>query len=92
MLPMGSKRRVRNVAGPEIAKARIAAGLTQEQLAARLQVLGLALDRGSVAKIESRIRSVFDYELIAIGSALETPVADLCPRIKEVDRLLKREG
>ena len=45
--------------------------LTQDQLAARLQLAGLhSLDRVGVAKIESQLRSVFDYELVVIAAEL----------------------
>lgn len=72
--------RFRNAVGPKIAAARIALGLTQEQLAARLQVLGLAsIDRVGVVKIETRIRSVFDYELRLIADALKTDTDSLFP-------------
>ena len=44
--------------------------LTQEELATKLQLAGLDLDRIAVAKIEARIRSVFDYELAVIAHLL----------------------
>lgn len=72
--------RFRNAVGPQIAKEREALGLTQEQLAARLQVLGLtSIDRVGVVKIERRIRSVFDYELKIIADALKTNTDALFP-------------
>jgi transcriptional regulator with XRE-family HTH domain len=58
----------------------MAAGLTQEQLAAKLQLAGLhSADRVTVAKIESQIRSVFDYELAVIAKVLKTDPASLMP-------------
>ena len=49
----------------------MAKGLTQDQFAARLQLAGLhSIDRVALAKIESQIRSVFDYELAVIGKEL----------------------
>ncbi len=54
--------------------------LTQEDLAARLQVLGLnSIDRVGVVKIERRIRSVFDYELKIIADALKITTDALFP-------------
>jgi transcriptional regulator with XRE-family HTH domain len=72
-------RRFRNAAGPQIARVRGERSLTQEQLAAKLQLAGLDLDRISVAKIEARIRSVFDYELAVIANLLSVPVDALLP-------------
>ena len=58
----------------------MAAGLTQEELAAKLQLAGLhSLDRVTVAKIESQIRSVFDFELVMIAKVLGTDPAALMP-------------
>lgn len=74
--------RFRNAVGPQIAKHRVAMDLTQEQLAARLQLLGLeSLDRVGVVKIETRLRSVFDYELRIIAEALKVEVSELYPSL-----------
>lgn len=65
-------QRFRNILGPNIRKWRKKAGLSQDDLAARLQLAGLEnIDRVAVAKIESQIRSLFDYELIVIGIVLK---------------------
>ena len=53
--------------------------MTQEALATKLQLAGLDLDRIAVAKIEARIRSVFDYELAVIADLLSVPVDALLP-------------
>jgi len=65
-------QRFRNILGPNIRKWRKKAGLSQDDLAARLQLAGLEnIDRVAVAKIESQIRSLFDYELIVIRAVLK---------------------
>lgn len=80
-------RRFRNAVGPQIAKSRTALGLTQEQLAGRLQVLGLeSIDRVGVVKIETRMRSVFDFELQIIAAALKSDVATLFPHLEQTKR------
>jgi transcriptional regulator with XRE-family HTH domain len=74
------EKRFRNCSGPQVRDLRIAASLTQEELAAKLQLAGLhSVDRVTVAKIESRIRSVFDYELAVIAKVLGTDQASLMP-------------
>ncbi len=76
-------RRFRNCCGPQIRAGRIAKGLTQDQLAARLQLAGLhALDRVGVAKIESQIRPVKDYEIVVIAAELGVESAQLLPSIR----------
>jgi hypothetical protein len=48
--------------------------LTQEQLSKRLIKLGVSIDRAGIAKIETGIRGVLDYELVALGRALGVKV------------------
>ncbi|MGV3664055.1 MAG: helix-turn-helix domain-containing protein [Prosthecobacter sp.] len=65
-------RRYRNILGPNIRKLRQQAGLTQDDLAARLQLAGLDnIDRVAVAKIESQIRSLYDFETIILARVLK---------------------
>ncbi|MCB1077331.1 MAG: helix-turn-helix domain-containing protein [Verrucomicrobiae bacterium] len=78
-------RRFRNVSGPEIRRHRMAQELSQDQLAARLQLAGLDhLDRVALAKIESQIRSVFDWELAVIADVLGVEVSGLLPPVQKL--------
>jgi len=68
-------------------------GLTQDQFAARLQLAGLhTIDRVALAKIESQLRSVFDYELVVIAAELGVEPGELLlplRRLKpELDHLI----
>ena len=58
--------------GANIAKLRVAAGLSQEQLAAKLQTSGCDISRGTLAKIEVGIRHIKISELRAITKILNT--------------------
>ena len=70
--------RYRNISGPMIRERRMAKKYSQEDLAAKLQLAGLTqFDRVCVAKVESQIRSLFDWELAVIASVLGSPVSDL---------------
>lgn len=62
----------RNIVGPRVREARRARkpSLTQAELAARLQLAGLNVDRATVAKIECRYRKVDDRELLALANVL----------------------
>lgn len=81
-------RRFRNSAGPAVRRLRFERGLTQDALAARLVLAGLTnADRVWVAKIESQIRSVFDFELAVIASVLGVKADDLLPE----ERKLKKD-
>jgi transcriptional regulator with XRE-family HTH domain len=63
----------KNVIGGRIKKARLETNprVTQNELAARLQVLDVDLDRTMLSKIENGIRPIYDYEIIAIAKALK---------------------
>lgn len=63
----------------------MAKGWTQEQLSARLQLAGLhSIDRVGVAKIESQIRSAYDYEVALIASVFAVDSGKLFPGIEEL--------
>ncbi len=71
-------RRFRNILGTKIRELRVRAGLTQDDLAARLQLAGLEnMDRVAVAKIESQIRSLFDFEVIVLSRVLKVSAEEL---------------
>lgn len=83
-------RRFRNASGPLIRKTRDSKGLTQDQLAAKLQLVGLLnFDRVTVAKVESQIRSLLDFELAVFAEVLEVPTAELLPSFRSVKRDLE---
>ena len=45
--------------------------ITQMDLIARLQILGIMLDQSTLSKIENQERPVTDIELIALAKALK---------------------
>lgn len=57
--------------GQNLQALRQKKGLTQEQLAARLQVLGCDLSRSALAKIECGQRQLYPDELKALKTVLE---------------------
>jgi HTH-type transcriptional regulator, cell division transcriptional repressor len=65
-----------NIIGDRVKEARSSANppLTQDQLSKRLIKLGVSIDRAGIAKIETGIRGVLDYELVALGRALGVKV------------------
>ncbi|HTR40174.1 MAG TPA: helix-turn-helix transcriptional regulator [Pseudomonadales bacterium] len=63
-----------NLVGKRVKEARAKVRLTQEELSERLAKLGVSIDRAGVAKIEAGIRSVLDFELVALAKALEVKV------------------
>jgi len=69
-----------NVIGPILQKLRVAKGLTQEQVAARCQVRGFDLTRGTLAKIESQVRAVSDHEIPFLALGVDAEIQELFPR------------
>lgn len=65
--------------GQQVRRLREARGLTQEQLAARLQVRGCDLTRSALAKIEAGQRHVYAFELRWLREALGTTYEEMLP-------------
>lgn len=68
--------RGRNLIGHRLRQIRLATKpeVTLEDLAGRLAVRGVRLDRSAIGRIENLNRYVLDYELKAIADALKTPI------------------
>lgn len=60
-----------NACGERVRIARSKAGLSQEQLAARVQLQGQALTQKAISRIESGIRIVPDFEIPLLAAALD---------------------
>jgi transcriptional regulator with XRE-family HTH domain len=60
----------KNISGERIREARTRLRLSQEQLAARLQLEGVTIERDSVSRIEIGTRFVADYELKVLAKIL----------------------
>jgi transcriptional regulator with XRE-family HTH domain len=63
-----------NLIGARVKEARAKAELTQDELSRKLAKLGASIDRAGVAKIETGIRGVLDFELVALAKALGVKV------------------
>ena len=66
-----------NLCGENIRRLRERHGLSQEQLAARMQLAGLPLQQKAISRIETGSRLVTDYELAAFAQVLDVSVEDL---------------
>ena len=72
-----------NIIGKQVSRLRNQLGLSQDQLSAKCQRVGLDISRGTLAKIESCVRCVSDQEAFLLGQALGVSVSDLFPRSKK---------
>ena len=64
----------KNVCGDRIREARNKKRLSQSDLAAKVQVAGVTLERDSISRIESGTRFVADYELMTFAKILGVSV------------------
>lgn len=60
----------KNLCGDRAKEARARRKITQEDLAARLQIEGVTMERDSVSRIEIGTRFVTDYELVVLSRVL----------------------
>lgn len=72
-----------NIIGKQVSKLRNGLNISQEQLSAKCQRVGLDISRGTLAKIEAGVRCVSDQEALLLAQALGVGVADLFPKGKK---------
>ena len=60
----------KNICGDRVKEVRKRFGITQTELAARLQTEGVNIERDSVSRIEIGTRFVADYELVVLCKIL----------------------
>ena len=63
-----------NFCGAQVQKLRKAQHWSQRQLADRLQLQGLDLDKNAIQRMEAGLRFVTDIELLALSKAFEVPL------------------
>lgn len=64
----------RNIAGARVEQQRKAIGMKQKDLLTQLQVRGIDLNASGLSKLEGQIRSINDYELVALADVLGVSV------------------
>ncbi len=60
----------KNISGERIREARLKQRITQQDLAARIQVAGVIMERDSISRIEIGTRFIPDYEIPVFARAL----------------------
>ena len=61
----------KNIIGKKVRELRLQKGLTQDQLAAKLEINQIKSDRIIISRIESGNRFVPDYEVLEFAKALD---------------------
>jgi len=67
----------KNLIGENLRHLRNQAGMSQQMLSNKLELLGVYVCRGSVSRIEDYTRTVTDIELYAIAEILNVDVSEL---------------
>ncbi len=70
----------KNLCGDRVREARARLNITQADIAARLQVAGVIMERDSVSRIEIGTRFVTDYDLLVLSDVLGVSVEWLLMR------------
>lgn len=61
----------KNIIYAQLKKIRKEKGLTQTELAAKMQILNINIDQQMISRIEQNLRIVTDYELACFAIALD---------------------
>jgi transcriptional regulator with XRE-family HTH domain len=72
-----------NLIGPQVRRLRYKQGWSQNMLSVKLQLAGWDVTRGTVAKIESRLIWVGDFQLFYFTRVLKVELKDLFPPIDQ---------
>lgn len=78
-----------NIVGLTVRKIRESKNMTQEQLVAHCNLIGWSISRGTLAKIESKVRCVTDKEVLLLATALKINAQQLYDGLSVKDALCK---
>lgn len=68
---------VYNICGKNIKKIRKEQKITQDELCARMQVMGYQISRSDISKLENSKKFITDFELEGFSKALKISILDL---------------
>lgn len=74
----------KNIIFRQLKKARIKQGLSQGELAAKMQTMNVNMDQQMISRIEKNLRQVNDYELACFCACLKISAQEL---LKDFDEL-----
>ncbi len=63
-----------NAAGSKIKERREEMGISQSQLAARMEINGITINQKAISRIETGDRVIADYELATFAKVLSLPM------------------
>lgn len=66
-----------NITGKNIKQIRKGKKITQEDLCARMQIMGYQISRSDISKLENGKRFISDFEIVGFANALKVEILDL---------------
>lgn len=66
-----------NLCGKNIKKIRKEQKITQDELCARMQVMGYQISRSDISKLENGKKFITDFEVFGFSKALKVSILDL---------------
>lgn len=66
-----------NISGKNIARFRIALKLSQRELADKMQLVGIDIDKNAIQRIECGKRFVTDIEIVSFAKVFQVSLEDL---------------
>ena len=66
-----------NICGKNIKKIRKEQKITQDELCARMQVMGYQISRSDISKLENGKKFITDFEVFGFSKALKVSILDL---------------
>lgn len=75
----------KNIISEKVKQLRQERGLSQGELAAKLQTFNINIDQQMISKIENNRRQVTDYELFYICKCLSVTPNDILSDLSEID-------
>ena len=67
----------RNLVGAKVERLRQKNSMRQKELLAQLQVRGISINASALSKLEGQVRTVTDYELVAIADVFGLTIDEL---------------
>ena len=68
-----------NIIGKKIKELRKEKKITQEDLCARMQVMGYKISRSDISKLENGKKFISDFEVYGFAKALKVSILELFP-------------
>lgn len=84
------RKAIKNIVGLQVQKLRVGRGISQEDFASACQRKGWNVTREIVARIETGVRCVTDFELLLMSECLEVAVSDLLPTTRQWQNLRRK--